>query len=326
MTINDRENANLLEFERPGSSCERVLVAEDDAMFRRILQSWLETWGYRVTLAEDGAQAWKALQQEPPPQLLILDWMMPKTDGVELCRKVREQNRTPYQYILLATAKDGKQDLVKGLEAGADDYLTKPFDKSELRARLKACNRILTLQDSQIQAREQLLFQTTHDLLTGVWSRGAILETLRRELERGARSTAATGLLILDIDHFKVVNDTHGHLIGDGVLKQVTQRIIHAVRGYDAVGRYGGEEFLIVLPGCGRDQIDQGAERVRCAVDGGALLVEGLSISVTVSIGAAVATGTTTSDLEILAAADAALYRAKRAGRNRTVLSDLVLL
>jgi DNA-binding response OmpR family regulator len=141
MTINDRENTNLLEFERPGSSCERVLVAEDDAMFRRILQSWLETWGYRVTLTEDGAQAWKALQQEPPPQLLILDWMMPKTDGVELCRKVREQNRTPYQYILLATAKDGRQDLVKGLEAGADDYLTKPFDFRVLIARIGALAR-----------------------------------------------------------------------------------------------------------------------------------------------------------------------------------------
>ena len=326
MIIDDHDNPNLVEFERPGSSCERVLVAEDDAMFRRILQSWLETWGYRVTLAEDGAQAWNALQQEPPPQLLILDWMMPKTNGVELCRKVREQNRTPYQYILLATAKDGKQDLVKGLEAGADDYLTKPFDKSELRARLKACNRILTLQDSQIQAQEQLLFQATHDLLTGVWSRGAILETLRRELDRAARSKSATGLLMLDIDHFKAINDTHGHLIGDGVLRQVTQRIAHAVRGYDSVGRYGGEEFLIVLPGCGRDQIDQGAERVRGAVDDGPLLVDGLTISVTVSIGAAVATGATISDLEILAAADAALYRAKRAGRNRTVLSDLVLL
>jgi two-component system, cell cycle response regulator len=294
-------------------------------MFRMILQSWLEAWGYRVTLAEDGGQAWKALQQEPPPQLLILDWMMPQTNGVELCRRVRKENRTPYQYILLATAKDGKQDLVKGLEAGADDYLTKPFDKSELRARLKACNRILTLQDSQIQAQEQLLFQATHDLLTGVWNRGAILETFRRELDRAARSKTATGLLMLDVDHFKAINDTHGHLVGDGVLKQVTQRIVHAVRGYDSVGRYGGEEFLIVLPGCGRDQIDQGAERVRSAVDDGPLVVDGVNIAVTVSIGAAVATGATVSDLEILAAADAALYRAKRAGRNRTVLSDLVL-
>ncbi len=244
---------------------------------------------------------------------------------MELCRKVREQNRAPYQYILLATAKDGKQDLVWGLEAGADDYLTKPFDKNELRARLRACNRILTLQDSQLQAQEQLLFQTTHDLLTGVWSRGAILETLRRELERAARTETATGLLMLDIDYFKAINDTYGHLVGDGVLKEVTQRIAKAVRGYDSLGRYGGEEFLIVLPNCGRDQIDQGAERVRCAVDCGPILADGTKISVTVSIGAAIAIGGTVSDLEMLAAADAALYRAKEIGRNRTVVSDLVV-
>ena len=325
MNVHEHENTSLLEFERPGISCDRVLVAEDDAMFRRILQSWLENWGYQVTLAEDGAQAWKILERETPPQLLILDWMMPEMNGVELCRKVRERNRAPYQYILLATAKDGKQDLVWGLEAGADDYLTKPFDKNELRARLRACNRILTLQDGQLQAQAQLLFQTTHDLLTGVWSRGAILETLRRELERAARTETATGLLMLDVDYFKAINDTYGHLVGDGVLKEVTQRIAKAVRGYDSVGRYGGEEFLIVLPNCGRDQIDQGAERVRCAVDCVPILADGTKISVTVSIGAAVAIGGTVSDLEMLAAADAALYRAKEIGRNRTVVSDLVV-
>jgi diguanylate cyclase (GGDEF)-like protein len=325
MSVQEQQNTGLPEFERPGASCDRVLVAEDDAMFRRILQSWLEKWGYQVTLAEDGAQAWKILQQEIPPQILILDWMMPEMNGAEVCRKVRERNRVPYQYILLATAKDAKQDLVRGLEAGADDYLTKPFDKNELRARLRACNRILTLQDGQLQAQAQLLFQTTHDLLTGVWSRGAILETLRRELERAGRTQTATGLLMLDVDYFKTINDTYGHLVGDGVLKEVTQRIAKAVRGYDSVGRYGGEEFLIVLPSCGRDQVDQGAERVRCAVDCVPILVDGTKISVTVSIGAAVAIGGTVSDLEMLAAADGALYRAKEIGRNRTVVSDLVL-
>jgi two-component system cell cycle response regulator len=324
MKMTEPGNTNLIEFERPGSSCDRVLVAEDDAMFRRILQSWLENWGYRVTVAEDGAKAWTVLQQEIPPQILILDWMMPEINGLELCRKVREQNRVPYQYLLLATAKDAKQDLVRGLEAGADDYLTKPFDRSELRARLRACNRILTLQDDQMQAQEQLRFQATHDLLTGVWNRGAILETLRRELERGARSHTATGLLMLDIDHFKAINDTYGHLTGDEALKEVTQRIIKAVRGYDSVGRYGGEEFLIVLPGCGRDQVDHGAERIRSAVDSGPILINGSKLSITVSIGAAVTTHSTTSDIEMLAAADSALYRAKEIGRNRTVLSDLV--
>jgi two-component system cell cycle response regulator len=318
-------NTPVREFERPGSACDRVLVAEDDAMFRKILQSWLENWGYRVTLAGDGARAWEILQQKIPPQLLILDWMMPAINGVELCRKVREQNRSPYQYILLATAKDAKQDLVRGLEAGADDYLTKPFDKSELRARLRASNRILTLQDDQIQAQDLLRFQATHDLLTGVWNRGAILETLRRELERGARTGAPTSIMMLDVDHLKMINDTHGHLTGDHVLQEVTQRIIKAVRGYDSVGRYGGEEFLIVLPGCGREQIDHGAERVRSTVDSGPILVDGSAISVTVSIGAAVTTKATISDMEMLAAADAALYRAKQIGRNRTVLSDFAL-
>jgi two-component system cell cycle response regulator len=324
MNLDERGSTTFIEFERPGSSCDRVLVAEDDAMFRRILQSWLENWGYRVTLAQDGTKAWHILQEEVPPQLLILDWVMPGINGVELCRKVREQNRTPYQYILLATAKDAKQDLVSGLEAGADDYLTKPFDRSELRARLCACNRILTLQDDQIQAHEQLRFQATHDALTGVWNRGEIIQTLRRELERAARSRTATGILMLDVDHFKAINDTYGHLTGDHVLKEVTQRILKAVRKYDSVGRYGGEEFLIVLPGCGRDEVDQGAERVRSAVDNGPIVIGAVKISVTASIGAAVTTRASISDMEMLAAADAALYRAKEIGRNRSVVSDLV--
>lgn len=318
------ERSGFLEFERPGNSCNRVLVAEDDAMFRRILQKWLEDWGYQVTLAHDGARAWAILQQSSPPQLLILDWMMPGIHGVDLCRRVRRQNRSPYQYILLATSKDAKQDLVSGLEAGADDYLTKPFDRSELRARLRACNRILTLQDDQMQAQEKLRFQATHDALTGIWNRGEILATLRRELERAARSESATGALLLDVDHFKTINDTYGHLTGDQVLKEVTHRILKAVRKYDSVGRYGGEEFLIVLPGCGRDEIDQGAERVRSAVDSGPILVEHARIPVTVSIGAAVTARAATTDMEMLAAADIALYRAKTIGRNRTVLSDLV--
>jgi diguanylate cyclase (GGDEF)-like protein len=328
MTNTRETNPDLTEFLRPGSSCERVLVAEDDAMFRRILQSWLENWGYRVTIAEDGARAWEILEHQLPPQLLILDWMMPAINGLELCRKVRKRNQSPYQYILLATAKDAKQDLVRGLEAGADDYLTKPFDKNELQARLRACNRILTLQDDQIRAHEQLRFQATHDTLTGVWNRGAILETLRRELDRAARSKTATGLLILDIDHFKNINDTYGHLTGDAVLKEVTQRIIKAVRGYDSVGRYGGEEFVIVLPGCSREQIDHGAERIRSAVDDGPIVVNESKVSVTVSIGAAVTTVTKhglISDTEMLAAADSALYRAKKIGRNRTVLSDFAV-
>jgi len=321
--MNQDEQADLkyTHFERPGSSCQRVLVAEDDPMFRRILQSWLEDWGYDVTLAEDGGKGLQILQQKFPPQLLILDWMMPALNGLELCRMVREQNRQPYQYILLATAKDAKRDLVMGLEAGADDYVTKPFDKNELRARLRAGNRILTLQHEQMNTQEQLRFQATHDSLTGIWNRGEILDMLGRELDRANRSHSATGVLMLDIDHFKRINDTHGHLIGDEVLKEVTRRITKAVRTYDSLGRYGGEEFLVLLPGCSREQTDQGAERIRAAVDSGPILANETEVSVTISIGAAVTAGSTTAE-GMLAAADIALYRAK-IGRNRTVLTDL---
>jgi two-component system, cell cycle response regulator len=321
MTTDEQADSIYTHFERPGRSCERVLVAEDDPMFRHILKSWLENWGYHVTLAEDGGKAWEILHQDIPPQLLILDWIMPGVHGPELCRMVREEKRVPYQYILLATAKDAKRDLVIGLEAGADDYLTKPFDKAELRARLRAGNRILTLQDEQMKAHEQLRFQATHDPLTSIWNRGEILEMLRRELERGSRSHACTGLLLLDVDHFKSINDTHGHLTGDEVLKEVTRRITKAVRTYDSLGRYGGEEFLVLLPGCSRDQTDHGAERVRAAVDNGPIVVNDAEVFVTVSIGAAVTNGTTSAE-EVLAAADIALYRAKIV-RNRTVLTDL---
>src|SRR6266851_9319301 len=174
------------------SSCGHVLVADDDPMFRRILQAWLEGWGYRVIVAEDGAQAWSILQQEQPPELLILDWIMPEIDGTELCRRIREQQRSPYQYILLVTGKNDRQDVVRGLDAGADDYLTKPFERDELRARLRVGKRILALQDNLIHAREELRFQATHDVLTGLWNRGAVMELLNHELDRSKRANVPT--------------------------------------------------------------------------------------------------------------------------------------
>ncbi len=306
-------------FDQPTKACDRVLVAEDDPMLRRILKSWLESWGYQVAIAEDGAKAWKMLQAEPAPQLLILDWMMPSVDGLELCRMVREQEKSPYQYILLVTAKDDKQDLVRGLEAGADDYLSKPFDRNELRARLRTGRRILTLQDEQAQTREELQYQATHDGLTGIWNRRAILEMMSREFEIAARSNSSIGVIMLDVDHFKRVNDTRGHLAGDAVLKEIARRIRQAVRSYDLAGRYGGEEFLVVLPDCDAGRIERCAERIRLAIADEPILAEASFLTVTVSAGTTVLNPVPGTESDALAVADTALYRAKNAGRNRVV-------
>lgn len=297
-----------------------VLVAEDDAMFRRILQSWLESWGFWVVLAEDGVKAWEILQQKQPPELLILDWMMPGIDGTELCRRIRARHQELYQYILLATSKDEKQDVVQGFEAGADDYLTKPFNRNELRARLRVGRRILTLQKDLIRAREDLRFQATHDVLTGLWNRRALLDLFESELDRASRAQSSTGVLMLDLDHFKQVNDTHGHLVGDAVLTEAVRRMNLAVRSYDVVGRYGGEEFLIVLPDCDSDQIFASAERVRTAIHATPVKVGNLSIPVTISIGAAIAAPNGADEKAILAVADNALYKAKHAGRNCVIM------
>jgi len=306
-------------FDQPTKACDRVLVAEDDPMLRKILRTWLENWGYQVTIAEDGAKGWGMLQVEPAPQLLILDWMMPGIDGLELCRMVRERDKAPYQYILLVTAKDDKQDLVRGLEAGADDYLSKPFDRNELRARLRTGRRILTLQDEQAQTREELHYQATHDGLTGIWNRRAILEMMSREFEIAARSNCSMGVIMLDVDHFKRVNDTRGHLAGDAVLKEIARRIRQAIRSYDLAGRYGGEEFLVVLPDCDSEQIRRCAERIRSAVADEPILAEGSYLTITVSAGTTVLDPVPGTESDALAVADTALYRAKNAGRNRVV-------
>jgi two-component system cell cycle response regulator len=303
----------------PHDAPPRVLIAEDDAMYRRILESWLAKWGIQTISAEDGEQAWAILQEEPPPQLLIVDWVMPKVDGIELCRRIRQKQQGRYQYVLLVTGKEEKRDVVQGLESGADDYLTKPFDRNELRARIRVGKRILALQNDLILAREELLFQATHDALTGVWNRGALLDAFSRELQRGARSHTPTAVLMIDVDRFKRINDSHGHLTGDFILKEIVLRMQKAVRSYDFVGRYGGEEFLIVLPGCDRNQARDSAERIRLAVGREPVLMDGSEFLVTISIGVAVTAPGETSESEVLASADAAMYRAKGAGRNCTV-------
>jgi two-component system, cell cycle response regulator len=306
--------------EQPQSSLS-VLVAEDDPIFRHLLESWLQNWGYQVITAKNGADAWEILSQPKTPDLLIFDWMMPGIDGLELCRRLRAKQSEQYQYVLLLTGKDNKQDIVEGLNSGADDYLTKPFDIDELRARLRAGKRILSLQHELIQAREALRFDATHDALTGLWSRGATLHLLATEMQRGSRVNASTGILMVDLDHFKNINDTHGHLTGDEVLKEAACRISQAVRSYDFVGRYGGEEFLAILTNCTLDDLRVIAERIRSAVADLPIIANCATVNATVSIGAVVASNQA-HDLEFLATADSALYEAKRTGRNRVVIGS----
>jgi two-component system, cell cycle response regulator len=247
--------------------------------------------------------------------------MMPGMDGVELCRRIRRRSREGYQYIVLVSGKDQRCDVIEGLNAGADDYLTKPFDIGELQARLRTGNRILSLQRDLIQAREALRYQATHDSLTDLWCRGATLQLLGVELDRGRRFGTPTGVLMIDLDHFKNVNDTHGHLIGDAVLVEAGRRIARAVRSYDFVGRYGGEEFLAVLSKCTIEEVRTIADRARVAVAESAISVEGTQVAVSVSIGGAVASEGL-DDADLLSIADHAVYEAKRQGRNRVVIGS----
>jgi diguanylate cyclase (GGDEF)-like protein len=298
-----------------------VLVAEDHPVSQTILRSMLTKWGYPVRIARDGVEAWDMLQGPDAPRLAILDWMMPGIDGVEICRRLRTTPCEPYVYVLLLTARAKSEDLVEGMDAGADDYLTKPFDAHELRVRLRAGSRIIALQEQLMRAREELRVQATHDSLTGLLNRAAILEILQSECARANREGQPVALLLIDVDHFKQINDVHGHLAGDAVLREVAARMKSAVRRYDAVGRYGGEEFLIVLPGCGIPSAGAQAERIREAMALTAFDAVSQPVTVTCSIGVS---GRALPQLQdggsLVREADCAMYVAKAHGRNRVEL------
>jgi len=301
----------------------KILVAEDDPVSRRLLEVTLGKWGYEVVTCADGQAAWDALKAPDAPQLVILDWMMPRLDGLQVCKNVRnpaERPAEPYVYIILLTAKSQKTDMVTGLEAGADDYLTKPFDAQELRMRLRAGRRILDLLDELVRAREIMREQSRKDSLTQLCTRATVLELLKHELDRSQRTSmdrdAPVSVILADLDHFKHINDTYGHLAGDVVLREAARRMRDAVRPYDSIGRYGGEEFLLVLSNCDTIGAVALAERLLQAVRKDTIVLAEDTVSVTLSAG--VATSGVMQDPETLVgAADAALYRAKRGGRNR---------
>ena len=301
----------------------RVLVAEDSVSVLRLLEKQLGTWGYDVTCVNDGAAAWDILQKPDCPRLAILDWMMPGLDGIEVCRMLREKNtepyvNTPYIYLILLTAKDSGEDVVAGLEAGADDYIIKPFDSDELRVRVRAGKRIVNLQSAMVAAYETLRQEASHDPLTGLFNRRAIINILNRDFSRALREGAQLAVMMIDLDFFKQVNDRYGHAAGDEVLAEVSRRMNHVLRAYDALARLGGEEFVAVVPGCDLGGAQIVAERMRTAVAARAVPLGGdVTVNVSCSIGVALLSPVKHSTAPaLLEAADAALYVAKSKGRN----------
>lgn len=300
----------------------KILIADDSAVSRKILTKKLVEWGHDVVAVQDGEAVTQILQTRYTPQVAILDWVMPRMEGPEVCSWIRKCHREPYIYTILLTSKSSKDDFAAGMDSGADDYLTKPFSPVELKARLGSARRMLDLLSELRSTREALQVQATHDSLTGLLNRGEISRLLEVEISRSRREKSDLGVLLADLDHFKSINDSYGHLVGDKVLCEISKRLQDSSRSYDLTGRYGGEEFLVVLPGCTGDSALHVAQRHLEAVAGEPIAGFGQEIHVTLSIGVTATNGSLPSDaISLLRTADGALYQAKRGGRNRVVFS-----
>lgn len=292
-----------------------ILLAEDSALYRHMIGSHLTEWGFDFVCAKDGRTAWNLLMEPCAPRLAVLDWVLPEIEGVELCRRLRS-HPGHYTYTILLTAKNQRQEMLEAMDAGADDFLAKPFDPLELKARLLVGKRIVSLQQKLVSANDALQFTASHDFLTGTWNRSEILAFLQRELARSRRDGSPVGIVLLDVDHFKQVNDQFGHETGDFVLKEIAARLSANQREYDGIGRYGGEEFLLVLPNCDLSATARRADQIRNLIATTPILTPQGAKSVTVSMGVTVAESCTDSE-SLLRRADVALYQAKRNGRNR---------
>lgn len=295
----------------------KVLIAEDDKTSRNILEVVLTRLGYEVVAVTDGEAAWETLQEPDAPKLVILDWMMPGMEGIEICRRLRQntEHDKAYTYVILLTAKGSKENIIKGMDAGADDYIVKPYDQNELHVRLRAGQRIVELQSELLAVKKELFLQSTTDFLTGILNRRALLLLIDKEYAKSMRTGKSFAISLLDIDHFKSVNDNYGHATGDAVIKEIARRIGCSIRGYDSLGRYGGEEFLILFPDAGISEVHAISERIRAAIGNAPVEVFQLEIPITVSQGI-VAWDSQFSLDEMIGAADEALYKAKAAGRN----------
>jgi two-component system cell cycle response regulator len=300
----------------------KALIADDDPVTRRLLDRMLRQLGYDTVLCADGSTAWEVMQSAGAPALVVIDWLMPGMDGIELCQRIRARANVPYTYVLIVSSNADRTDIVSGMNAGADDYITKPIHPEELETRLKAGRRVLELQSALLRSREQLRDLAMRDALTGLLNRGAIVNALESEILRVEHDQHDTAVVLADLDRFKAINDRHGHLVGDHVLREAADRLSTAVRASDYVGRYGGEEFLLILPVCSavsaRALTDRILERFRETP----LIMGAGMLPVSVSLGVAVAVaGARASATDLIREADEAMYQAKRAGGNCAVFA-----
>lgn len=289
----------------------KILLVEDSYIERRKLGSYLTEWGFEYQSVGSGTEAIKLLEGSNPPELVLLDWLLPGLDGIDVLRRIRKLSQGSYVYTVMLTAKTHKQDRIAAMDAGADDYLAKPIDPTDLRSRIVVGKRILDLQQS-------LRFAATHDFLTNLLNRSEILVALQREIARSGREHNCISIILGDIDHFKRVNDTLGHAAGDEVLKEVARRLKVDLRPYDLVGRYGGEEFLILLPGCSLENGARRADAIRSLVCKDPIETPFGTASATMSMGVTAASDARDCSIsEFLREADISLYEAKKKGRNR---------
>jgi two-component system chemotaxis response regulator CheY len=295
----------------------KILIADDDFISSKALETNLKEWGYDVVSARDGNQAWELVKTNDI-RLAILDWNMPGIDGIELSYRIRNENLkedSKYTYIILLTGRGGQDDIIQGLSTGADDYMTKPYSFVELKYRVQNGERIIKNEDKRIRL-------ASLDNLTKLWNRNKIFDFLDSELKRGERENTPTGVVMIDIDHFKRINDRYGHLIGDEVLVEVADRLKNAIRPYDRIGRYGGDEIFVVLPNCGNKEARIIAKRLYDSIAKEKIATEVGSLKINISIGCVSNEKfLQVSKMELIQASDTALLSAKKKGRDRIILS-----